>query len=205
MTPIQPIHPRLARDWEMLRNNWVWFIVLGAVILLAGIAGLILTELFTVAVVALVGWLFAFTGVFEVIHAFARRGWSGFWLDLLSGVLSIVVGAMILFRPVAAAAVLTMLLGVMFLVGGIFRIAVGVSAYNPYGPWVFIHGAVSILLGLLILLQWPFSTEWVIGTLVSIDMIFNGSRLISLGAVARNLTRPEPPATGSATPGATPA
>ena len=40
--------------------------------------------------------------------------------------------------------------------------------------WVLIDGIVTLLLGLLIYMQWPSSSLWAIGTLVGISMIFSG-------------------------------
>jgi len=65
-------------------------------------------------------------------------------------------------------------------------------APNPYGPWMFLFGLLGILLGGLVLGQYPYSGEWVIGTFVAVDMIMNGSRLIALGLGAKKLP-PEGP------------
>ncbi len=181
----------LPTDREMLRKNWGWFMALGAVIMLLGIIGLFMPLLFTLGTVVFVGWLFMISGVAEVVHAIVRKGWSGFWGDLLSGLISLAAGVLIVLWPVDAASVLTLIIGVMFLVGGIFRVALGVTTKSPYGVWIILHGVISTLLGLMIVAQWPFDTVWVIGTLVAIDLILNGSRMISLGATARNI----PPAT----------
>jgi uncharacterized membrane protein HdeD (DUF308 family) len=182
----------VAADLRMLREGWGWFVGLGVVLVALGLVGLVLTGLFTLGYVVLLGWFFLIGGVLEAGHAVWRKGWAGFWPDLIGGVLSAVVGVLILARPGEAAAVLTVLIGAVFLVGGIFRVGAGVATRNPYGGWMVLHGAISALLGLVILARWPFSAEWVIGTLVAIDLIFDGARLISLGLAARKL--PENPA-----------
>jgi uncharacterized membrane protein HdeD (DUF308 family) len=180
------LRPLLPEDREMIRRHWGWFVVLGVLIVLLGIAGLVFTEVFTLGIVALLGYLFAISGVIEIIHAIVRKGWSGFWVDLLSGVLSLLVGVMIVVRPLAAAAVLTVLIGIVFLIGGIFRLWAGAGLRAPYGIWIVLHGIISAMLGVMILAEWPFSSVLVIGTLVAIDIIFSGSRLIALGARARS-------------------
>jgi uncharacterized membrane protein HdeD (DUF308 family) len=183
----------LAReDLDMTRRNWGWFVALGLLLAAFGVVGLFLSGVFTAASVLLIGWLFVVGGAFEIGHAVVRRGWSGFWLDLLSGVLSVVVGVMIVNHPAAAAGFLTILIAVTFLVGGIFRLGLGVSTRNPYGGMLVLHGLIGILLGIMILAEWPFTALWVIGTLVAIDMLVNGIRLMALGLAARNLTPAEP-------------
>src|SRR5262249_36404542 len=154
----------------MVHRNWWVFILIGAVILALGIAGLFLPVVFTLVAVVLVGWLFAFAGLFEIVNAIIRRGWARVWVGLLSGLLSLAVGVMILMRPVAGAEVLTVLVGFMFLIGGIFRVWAGVALRRSYGVWIILHGVISTLLGILVLAGWPESSEWVLGTLVAIDL-----------------------------------
>ena len=134
-----------------------------------------------------VGWLFLIGGILEVGHAIVRKGWQGFWLDLISGILTGVAGLFILLRPVEGATILTMLLGILFLIGGIFRLGVGIAVKNPYRGWFILQGAVSLLLGVMILTEWPVSAVWVIGTFVAIDLLITGFRMISFGLAVKNL------------------
>ena len=76
---------------------------------------------------------------------------------------------------------LTMLLGILFLGGGIFRIVAGIAMKNPYRGWFILHGVISLVLGGLILADWPKSALWVIGTFVAIDLLVSGLRMVSFG------------------------
>jgi hypothetical protein len=51
-----------------------------------------------------------------------------------------------------------------------------------------VSGIVTFLLGILVWIQWPESALWLIGTLVGIDMIFNGIWLVMLASSARDLS-----------------
>jgi uncharacterized membrane protein HdeD (DUF308 family) len=171
----------------MVRRNWGWFVALGVLFVLMGLAGLVFVGIATLVTIVLVGWCFLIAGVAEVLHAIIRKGWSGFWLDLISGVVTALVGLFLLLRPAEGASVLTVVVGVLFLIGGVFRLAAGLAPRNPYAGWFLFHGALSLLLGVLVLSDWPVSSAWVIGTLVSIDLLFNGIRLISFGTAVKNL------------------
>lgn len=172
---------------NMLREGWWGFVILGGILALFGVVGLSLPGEYTLGTILLVGWLFVFGGIFEVAHAIFRRGWDGFWLDLGSGLFSLAFGLLLLARPLAAASILTVVLGVGFLAGGVLRCVLGCTRFGPNGIWLLLQGFINAMLGLLILVGWPLSSEWVIGTLVAIDLIFNGMRLISLGLAARDL------------------
>ena len=188
-----------AEEREFLRRTWVWYVALGVLFALLGFAGLVFVGLATLLTVLVIGWLFLAAGVVEVVHAVVRRGWSGFWLDLIGGIVTALAGLFIVMRPETGASVLTVVIGSIFLVGGIFRLAAGAAVRNPYGGWFLLHGVLSILLGVLILSDWPVSATWVIGTLVSIDLIFNGVRLAAFGLAVksdfgRGLEQPAPTA-----------
>ena len=178
----------VSEERAMLRQNWGWFVGLGALFVVLGFVGLVFVGIATLISVLFVGWAFLIGGVVEVIHAIMRKGWSGFWLDLISGIITAMAGLFIVLHPLTGASVLTIFIGVMFLIGGIFRIAAGIAVKNPYAGWFVVQGIVSLLLGILILAQWPNSLVWVIGTLVSIDLLINGFRLISFGMAAKSLS-----------------
>ena len=57
----------------------------------------------------------------------------------------------------------------------------------PSWGWLHLSGIVTFLLGIFVWGQWPESALWVIGTLVAIDMIFNGVWLVMLALNARGL------------------
>jgi len=177
----------VAEEREMIRRNWGWYVALGIILAVLGVAGLVFVGMLTLVSVLFVGWCFLIGGVLEVAHAIVRKGWSGFWLDLLSGVVIGLAGLLIVLRPVAGASILTVFIGIVFLVGGIFRIGTAVALRNPYVGWFILLGAIEILLALLILSDWPYSALWVIGTLVGIDLLIEGVRLVSFGLAAHHL------------------
>jgi uncharacterized membrane protein HdeD (DUF308 family) len=103
----------------------------------------------------------------------------------LLGILFIIIGARMLMFPVVALASLTLLLGIYLLVDAAleFIVAFRYRPLNGWG-WLFFDGLIALALGLIILLRWPHSTLWVIGTLVGVSIFFAGvSRfMVSLGA-----------------------
>lgn len=191
MTGMLNLAAIVAEERERLRRSWGGFVALGVLLAVLGIAGLVFVGFTTVLSVLFIGWVFLIGGIAEVIHAIIRKGWSGFWLDLVSGIITAVAGVFILVHPFAGASVLTIFLGVVFVLGGIIRIAAGVAIRNPYSGWIALHGCISLLLGVLILAQWPNSLVWVIGTLVAADLLINGIRLISFGLALRHIPAAE--------------
>jgi uncharacterized membrane protein HdeD (DUF308 family) len=62
----------------------------------------------------------------------------------------------------------------MLVVSGLIRVVLGMRQAGA-GKWmVFISGLFGFLAGVLILIGWPESGLWVIGTFLGIDLILHG-------------------------------
>lgn len=176
-------------DQRMIRRNWGWFAALGVILTAAGVLGLIASGILSLATTLLIGWIFVIGGVLAVAHAVLRRGWNGFLYDLASGLVTSLIGVLIVTRPLAGLGVMTAAIGVSFLVGGVLWLILALTRANPYGSWTLFHGVIDLLLGGMILSDWPYSSEWVLGTLVTIHLLITGTRRIALGLAARSLVR----------------
>ena len=190
VSPITVLSP-FEHGIEEVRKRWFWFLGLGVLLIVLGTSAIGSSVLMTLATMELIGWLLIGTGLFQIVHAFATRGWNGFFVDLLSGILSTVVGGLIAASPGATAVTLTLLIAMFLIFGGISRIVVALSFRFPNWIWLLVHGLINLWLGVAIWKEWPFSGLWVIGLFVGIDMIFNGWSLVMLALTAKNLPRVE--------------
>jgi uncharacterized membrane protein HdeD (DUF308 family) len=120
------------------------------------------------------GVLLLIAGAAQTAAALLARDWDGFFLFLLLGFLYAVAGFLTLQHPLLASEGLTLMLAALFLVVGLFRIAVALVGRVPSWGWPLFNGVVTVLLGLAIWLHWPASGLWVVGTLVGIEVIVNG-------------------------------
>jgi uncharacterized membrane protein HdeD (DUF308 family) len=172
---------------EELRQGWGWILALGIILILLGLFALGWAVLATLVSVVVFGWLLLFGGILSVIHAFMRRRWGGFFLELFAGILYVVFGLMVVGHPAESAIALTLLIAVFLVLGGIFRIVTALTVRFHHWIWVLLNGVISLLLGLWIWIQWPVDSLWVIGLFIGIDMIFYGWSLIMLALAVRSL------------------
>jgi uncharacterized membrane protein HdeD (DUF308 family) len=163
------------------RSRPVWGIVLGALMVLAGLVVLGHVLLATVVSVIFLGWFAVLGGLAGIVASLFHLGKPGFWPTLLGGALALVVGIAFLRRPGQGAAALTLLLGSVLLVGGVTRIVGGIGERHESRVWIIANGVITLLLGLLILFGWPGSTLWVLGTFLGVDLIVEGVTFIGLG------------------------
>ena len=165
-------------------------IILGALMIVAGIVVLAHVVIATLVSVVFLGWLAVIAGVVGIVAAFFHIRRPGFWAALIGSALALAVGLAFLRRPGLSVAALTLLLGVALLVGGIARIVGGFGEAVESRGWVIANGVITLLLGLLILFGWPRSSLWVLGTFLGIDLIVEGVTFVTLGySVRRALKR----------------
>ncbi len=172
---------------DELQRHSGWFLGLGIALMILGFIAAGSAIFTTVASLYLFGWLLIIGGVMEIAYGVWRKTWSGFFIDLLVGVLYAVVGFMVIANPAATAVALTLLIAMFLIVVGIFRIVAALSARYPNWGWLALHGVVSLALGILIWQGWPETGLWVIGLFIGIELIFNGAALMMLGIAAKRL------------------
>jgi len=181
-------HLPLAAIQE-LHRHWVFFFALGVALMALGTIGILVAGLFTLASVVVFGWLLVIAGAGVTIHAFWAKQWSGFFLQLLSGLLYLVAGWTLATRPELSAIALALVLAISFVVQGAFRIGAALSTRIDGWGSLLMSGIITLLLGLMIWNDWPFSGVWVIGVFVGIDMFFYGGWLVSLALTVRKLAK----------------
>jgi uncharacterized membrane protein HdeD (DUF308 family) len=199
MSPQPQLDPLNQQYEECLRLHkcWLWFLVLGISLMVLGFVAIGYQVVTTITTVLVLGYLLLAGGVVQVVNAFLGRSWGGFFLHLLAAVLHLIVGVLMIEKPLRAAEILTLILAVAFLVGGSLRIVVVLTQRFSAWPWVLLNGVVTLLLGILIWRQWPESSLWVIGLFVGIDLIFNGWSWVMLGLAVKAIP-PGAPEPGSA-------
>jgi uncharacterized membrane protein HdeD (DUF308 family) len=164
---------------EMIQH-WGWFLAFGIVLVALGIAAIVRSTTATVASMVVFGWLLIFGGVFEFVMAFMVGNWAGFFLHLLLAILFAIVGIMMVRRPVISAETWTLVIAILFLVGGVYQLIASLWTHLPGWGWQALSGAVATVLGILLLVGWPSTGFWVIGLFIGIDLVFFGLAWIAL-------------------------
>jgi uncharacterized membrane protein HdeD (DUF308 family) len=181
--------PTTAEELQTLQKHWRWFLALGIGMAALGVfaIGWACTVTLTVTATWLFGFLMLAGGIAEIASSFSAGRWSGTLIHLLIGVLYVVVGLMIIEQPENSAIQLTLIIAIFLMISGVFRVVSALSERFTGWGWVLLNGSITLLLGLLIYKQWPFSGLWVIGMFIGIDLILNGWAWIMLSLGIRKL------------------
>lgn len=172
---------------DEVKNRSAWSIFMGVVTAALG-AFLIVYPMATATLtIVLLGWALIFAGIAQFVFALHSHTAGKFFSKALLGVLYGICGFWLAFFPIDGVTALTGLLGTLLLVGaGLAAVtAFQVRPLEGWG-WFLFEGAVSFAMGVLILMRWPSSSLWAIGTLVGAAVLVGGVSRIVIASKIRS-------------------
>ena len=183
---VSDIEMRVAETRELITKKWGWFLALGIVLILAGLAAIAFPLAGTIVAKVFLGWLFLIAGIMMVVHAFQAPGWQGFLWELLVGLLYVIVGGYLAFFPLTGLLTLAIVLAVLFIAEGIFEV-IQAFRVRPHEGWfwLLLSGLAALAVGVLIAIDFPGSAVWALGLLVGINLLFSGWSYIFLALAGR--------------------
>ena len=185
--------PDIARIQSAVANalheHWKLYLAEGIALVVLGVIAILVPPIATLAVTIVLGWLFLVSGVIGLFTTFWMRQAPGFWWSLISAVLAVVVGGLLLTRPVSGALSLTIVVVVFFVIEGVASIMFALEHKRELSGrwgWMLMSGIIDLALAVLVFAGLPSTAAWAIGLLVGINMVFGGSALIAMALHARN-------------------
>lgn len=168
---------------KMLGNAWLAGI-LAVLELILGFAMLSFPLFLGTAAVWVSGFVLCVVGLINLWHVFSQPGHR--WWSLLSGIMYLVVGAALVLAPLPSLELITLILGIALLLGGLVRLVVAIAMHREAGAaWRYFNAVISLVLGTMVVWSWPASSVWLIGTVIAVEMIFSGWTLLFLSLSPR--------------------
>jgi uncharacterized membrane protein HdeD (DUF308 family) len=174
-----PPHRRLAAPW---------FIVEGVLLILLGLLAAALPTLAGVAGALVFGWVLILAGLFGLGSIIGSRHHVHTILSVISALAALVIGALIVWSPLAGAVALALFLAAYLLIDGATLIGLGMDQRKRAArgwPWLAVSGAIDIVLALVILALGARADATLLGILIALDLIVAGIALVMLGLNAR--------------------
>lgn len=173
------------KDSSNGKKYWGWFVALGALLMILGALAIGYAGWATEFTVIFLGVLLTIAGILQIISSLYTKKWSGYSHSVLLAIFYVIAGILCVFKPVQSAEAITLLIAVLLLIGGSFRLFNALHYRFEYWGFVVLNGVISIALALLILVQWPSSSFWVIGLFVGIDLMLIGGSWVLLSLAAK--------------------
>ena len=161
----------------------ILFIVLGMI----GVAGQVLFSLVSVNVLGI--FLFA-GGALQAVHAFKSTGWKSVSVQLIFAILYIAAAIYVWAFPIPALEAITLWLAAIFFVTGFLRL-ISAFQHRHFAQWFWLalSAVISILMGVLIMNNFPAASLWLPGLLIAIELLLQGWSLLFMGFAARSLIK----------------
>src|SRR2546423_2292728 len=166
------------------KGDMIW----GILMLIGGFLAICIPLASGIGVAIVIGWLLLISAVWHLTSGFrSGSGVGGFLWHLLRAIVYGAAGLMILLYPLAGLAWLTLVLATFLLIEAALEFVLYFNIRRRVNAsWVLVDAIITLLLGILIWAQWPFSSAWAIGTLIGVSLIFSGiSRLMLSSAASR--------------------
>jgi len=165
-----------------------WSIVLGVLMIIAGIVAMLAPWEAGLVIALVVGWSAIFNGFVQIAFGIRTHGGWHILLEVILGIIYIIAGIYLLVHPRAGLLALTLILACFLLVYGIFALVLAFQI-RPRGGWgwVLFDAIVTILLGILIWAHWPWNSAWVVGTLFGISIFVSGITRVMMSFAVRRL------------------
>jgi uncharacterized membrane protein HdeD (DUF308 family) len=174
---------------DIVRQASTLSILWGVLLIVFGMVAIGSPLLAAVAVNVLIAWLIVLAGVVHIMLAFRAHGAGSTIWKLLVGLAYVFFGAYLILHPLLGVASLTLVLASLFLIEGVLNIILFFKMRSVGGSsWVLVDGIITLLLGLMIYMQWPSSSAWAIGVLVGVSMIISGVTRVMLSLAVRKVT-----------------
>jgi uncharacterized membrane protein HdeD (DUF308 family) len=172
-----------------LHQHWKLYLGEGVALVILGFIAILVPPIATLAVTIVLGWLFLISGLIGLYTTFMMRHAPGFWWSLISAALAVLVGGILLARPIGGAFSLTLVLIAFFIIEGVVSIMFALEHRRELSGrwgWMLVSGIVDLILAAFVFAGLPSTAAWAIGLLVGINMVFGGSALIGMALHARN-------------------
>ena len=175
---------------EHMRHHAGWIITIGALLVVLSLFMFAAPAVVGASLTMAIGILMVLVGAVRIFYALRSKRWGSSFLSMLMGGLALVTGLLFLFRPLTGLSFLTLVLACFFFADGLFRIifAFQLRIFGGWG-WTFLSGFAALVLGIMILREWPLSGEWAIGILLGVHILISGWAMIALGLGIRKVAK----------------
>ena len=167
-------------------------ILFGVMLVILGMLAVMAPVFSGITVTLMIGSFLLLAGGIETFYAFQAPSFKDGALKFLFGGIGILAGIAAFVMPVESLQTLTLILAVLFIIGGVAEIVFALQWKKEEGEgwgWLVLSGVLSIGLAVLFFSQWPMSGIWALGVVVGIRLMFHGFLLIRLGSAGKELLR----------------
>lgn len=150
----------------------------GIVMIIIGILAILVPNLIGLAFNTFVGVMFLLAAAALTFNAWQTKNQNmALWFKpFVLAVLALII----LTHPAIILGVLGLLIAIYFLISGFTSIIFSFELQSSAKIITLLNGFISLVLGVVVLTNWPFSSAWLIGLIIGVNFLFDGISLLSI-------------------------
>lgn len=159
-----------------------WLTTIAVLMLVLGFVAIAFPFFASVASTLAFGWVFIIAGIAQIVYAVQSKGAGQIVWKLILGLLYLLAGILVLANPLEGVLAFTLVLGVTIFVQGVIQVSIAfqMRRVSPNWGWMLVSGIIGIILGIFIWSNFPSSATWLLGTLIGINLLFDGAWMLTL-------------------------
>lgn len=168
---------------DMVKRFCNTFLIEGIFILILGMMLLVLPQLSTLALSLMISVALIIAGIYKLISSVIRRDEiEKSWLSSIISILMIVTGAYLTVRPLFNLFLITLGVGIYFVLEGINSMIMAFESKGLLKHWWVgvVSGILQFSLAFILLFGLPSTALYAIGILIGVNMLLSGIALISV-------------------------
>jgi uncharacterized membrane protein HdeD (DUF308 family) len=176
---------------EFLKKLAKYSTVAGILFIILGLIGIFVPAFMTLTTVFFVSFLLLFAGI-----SLASLTWMSNredWMGWLKSFILIFVSVYMIFSPMGGVATVGLLLTMYFFMDAFANFGLAMSARNAHSSktwWMWLFNAVaSFVLGVIMIMGWPFSSLYLVGIVVGISLFIDGWVLLMGGKILKDIDK----------------
>jgi len=169
----------------VIKKASAWVIIWGIVTFVCGVLAIILPLTFSFGIALAIGCLILTAGIAHLFFAFDTRSVGGFLWQILVSALYVMAAICLLVNPLLSVLSLAFILAIFLLLEGTLELTLYFRLRRfRHSVWLLVDGIGTLILGILMISQWPPASPEIIGALIGISLMLSAvSRLIFTMAI----------------------
>ncbi|NQZ27553.1 MAG: DUF308 domain-containing protein [Colwellia sp.] len=152
--------------------------VIGIVMIIIGLLAILVPNFIGLAFNTFVGGIFLLASTALAFNAWHNKTQN---MSLWFRPFVLAALALIIFtHPAIILGVLGLLIAIYFLISGFSSMILAFELQSSAKVFSLVNGAISFVLGVVVLTNWPFSSAWIIGLIIGVSFIFDGIALLTI-------------------------
>ncbi len=169
----------LLHDKELIEKVKKNSKIIGVIFLLFGILGTLFPLLMSLTSAYFLAWILLFSGI--TIGFYTYKSNKKDWIGWLKAFIYIVTAILIAIYPGIGVASLGIILAMYLLMDSFASFALAAQNKEQKNYWLIIlNGVFSLILAIIFLVGWPFSSLFLVGLYIGISLFFDGVILLTM-------------------------